>query len=414
MTDTLRKVIGIIAAVGLTILIVVIGLVQFGVIDESFFLSDDGKAEKPDVSESSAPSEGDGKVYYTLSFVGDCTLESNRFQTLSGGSADYPFYNVADIFTADEATIANLECVFSDADLSSDSLFSFKAPTGNAAMLVSGGIDFVTTANNHTLDFGLRGLSDTLDTLDDVNVAYGKDRERTLFTTKNGLRLGFYCVNLPTDSGSIEKAVGALKDEGAEYIICAFHWGTEGSYRPSALQKSLAHAAIDAGADVVYGSHPHVLQPVEEYGDGIIMYSLGNFCFGGNSYPKDYDSVIVQLRLCRDENGSVSLASYELLPCSVSSSSANNDFRPTLYKESDSGYERALSKLDGSFTGSDLTVDYSALLPSQSPQPSDTPAPEPSLGPVPDGGDEVPIPSEDVDPDPIPVPEPIEPPTVTE
>lgn len=406
MTEKLKKVIGIAAAVGLAVLLVIIALVRFGVIDESFFLSD--KAELPAISDTPAPSDNDGKVYYTLSFVGDCTLESNRFQTLSGGRADYPFENVADIFSSDEVTIANLECVFSDAELSSDSLFSFKAPTGNAAMLVSGGIDFVTTANNHTLDFGLRGLSDTLDTLDNVGVAYGKDREYTLFTTKSGLKLGFYCADKPNNAQSVEKAVNALKDEGAEYIICAFHWGTEGSYRPNSQQMSLAHAAIDAGANVVYGSHPHVLQPVEEYGDGIIMYSLGNFCFGGNSYPKDYDSVIVQVTLCRDESGGISLVSYELIPCSISSVTANNDFRPTPYDRSDSRYSRALSKLDGSFTGDDLVVDYSAILPS--PEPS----PEPSLAPAPDDGEEIPVPSESTEPEPIPVPEPIELPLVTE
>ena len=105
----------------------------------------------------------------------------------------------------------------------------------------------------------------------------------------------------------IKEAIDKLKADGAEYIICALHWGVEGAYRPNAYQKNLAHAAIDAGADLVYGSHPHVLQPTEEYGGGLILYSLGNFSFGGNSFPRDYDSVIVQLTLCRNADGGVSL-----------------------------------------------------------------------------------------------------------
>lgn len=403
MRKAVRLTIGIIAAVGLVILFGLMLLIGLGVINEDFFLRDEIDAVQPSASspvpKDDANVKDDGKVYYTISLVGDCTLAGNRFQSLSEGRADYPFANVAELFDGDDMTIANLECNFSDASLYSSSMFSFKAPTSNAKMLTSGGIDFVTTANNHTLDFGQTGLNDTFAALDAVGVSYGKDGESVLYTTDGGLKVGVYCGYYALRADGVEAAVAELKEMGAEYIICALHWGDEGSYRPTALQQSIAHAAVDAGADVVYGSHPHVLQPIEEYGDGIIMYSLGNFCFAGNSFPRDYDSVIVQITLCRDTDGTVSLDSYKLIPCAISSTTENNDYRPTLYSEGSDEYKRTVSKLDGSFKGANLIVDYTdTQQPSASPEPSDT---------------ETPIPSDTPD-DPIPVPEPIEPPTVTE
>lgn len=399
MGRALKITIGAVAAVGLVIMLSLMLLIGMGIIDEDFFLHSDEPSVAVSPSAKVEPSDepvGDGKEYFTISFVGDCTIAGNRFQSLSEGSADYPFQNVADILQNDEMTLGNLECNLSDASLYSSSMFSFKAPTANANMLTSGGIDFVTTANNHTLDFGQKGLDDTFAALDAVGVAYGKDGACTVYETKGGLKVGIYCGYYALRADSIEAAVAQLKADGAEYIICALHWGDEGSYRPTALQQSIAHAAIDAGADVVYGTHPHVLQPIEEYGNGIIMYSLGNFCFAGNSFPRDYDSVIVQITLCRDKDGSISFDSMQLIPCAISSTTENNDYRPTPYAEGSEQYKRTLTKLDGSFKGANLIVDYSDLE-------------EPSPVPAPDDG--TPFPSDTPD-DPIPVPAPIEPPTV--
>lgn len=403
MGRKLKLVIGIAAAVGLLVLAALMLLIRFGIIDEEFLSS-------PSPNASPAPSDAvqtePEHERFTISLVGDCTLEGNRFQSLCGDDMGYPFENVREYFENDDATIANLECNFSDALLSSGSLFHFKAPTENADMLVSGGIDFVTTANNHIMDYGQRGLDDTLSALDERGIAYGIDGQSVVFTTESGLKLGIYCGygGFMISEAQIKEAIDKLKADGAEYIICALHWGVEGAYRPNAYQKNLAHAAIDAGADLVYGSHPHVLQPAEEYGGGLILYSLGNFSFGGNSFPRDYDSVIVQLTLCRNADGDVSLEACDYIPCSISGSDDNNDFRPTPYKKGSKEFERTMSKLDGSFTGADLVVDYSFLDPDPSPEPSKRPELE-----LP-GSEELPIPSPDPEPSPIPVPEPVDPP----
>ena len=403
MGRKLKLVIGIAASVGLLVLAALMLLIRFGIIDEEFLSS-------PSPNATPAPSDAvqtePEHERFTISLVGDCTLEGNRFQSLCGDDMGYPFENVREYFENDDATIANLECNFSDALLSSGSLFHFKAPTENADMLVSGGIDFVTTANNHIMDYGQRGLDDTLSALDERGIAYGIDGQSVVFTTESGLKLGIYCGygGFMISETQIKEAIDKLKADGAEYIICALHWGVEGAYRPNAYQKNLAYAAIDAGADLVYGSHPHVLQPAEEYGGGLILYSLGNFSFGGNSFPRDYDSVIVQLTLCRNADGGVSLEACDYIPCSISGSDENNDFRPTPYKKGSKEFERTMSKLDGSFTGADLEVDYSFLDPDPSPEPSKRPELE-----LP-GSEELPIPSPEPEPSPIPVPEPVDPP----
>ena len=137
------------------------------------------------------------------------------------------------------------------------------------------------------------------------------------------------------------------------------HWGIEGSYRPAGTQTALGQAAIDAGADIVYGSHPHVLQPIVEYNGGYIVYSLGNFVFGGNTAPRDRDTAIVQFTVKRAADGTVSVEGWEAIPCSLSSTPVSNDFRPEPYNEGSEEYERTMSKLNGTFTGPDLVVDYS-------------------------------------------------------
>ena len=118
-----------------------------------------------------------------------------------------------------------------------------------------------------------------------------------------------------------------------------------------------ADSILDAGADIVFGSHPHVLQPIEEYGGGIIFYSLGNFSFGGNGAPKDYDTALVQQEVIRDAEGTVSLGQLSIVPASVSSVAERNNFQPTPYEPGTEEYNRVLSKLDETFSGPNLKID---------------------------------------------------------
>ena len=324
---------------------------------------------------------------FVLSFIGDLTLAGspgvplNFWQTINGDYA-YPFSNVKQYFVDDEYTLGNLECTFSDQYLQSIEYFNFRAPTEYANILLEGGVDFVTTANNHTNDFREAGKRDTWAALEKYDIPFGKNDEAKIVTTPNGLKLGVYC-QFSNDYGDYrpdeEKALAAireLKEQEPDLIICMFHMGIELNYYPE--QKTpetcaVCRRCIDEGADIVYGSHPHCLQPIEAYNGGLIFYSMGNFIFGGNSMPRDQDTAIVQLTVTRDASGKVSLGDYTIIPCCISSkpvtdpnlaagvrgvNTAYNDLRPTPYEEGTEDYARALSKIDGSYSGPDGKADY--------------------------------------------------------
>lgn len=319
----------------------------------------------PRATATPSPTPTPEPEYFTISFVGDNTLSSSNINTsftaTLSGDMSYPYANTVEYFKNDDLTIANLECVFSDKPLQSIEMFSFKSPTTYAQILTEGSVEFVTTANNHSGDFGEQGMSDTAEALKANDIANAGDNERIVIETASGLKVGIYCACKSVSVANVQAGVTALKNEGAEYIICALHWGEEGTYRPTNTQVTVAHAAIDAGANVVYGSHPHVLQPCEEYKDGIILYSMSNWSFGGNTNPKDMDTAIAQVKVKRDIDGSVSTEGYDLIPCSMSSKEGLNDFKPTPYEKDSEEYKRTMSKLDGSFEGGNLNVDYSFL-----------------------------------------------------
>ena len=305
-------------------------------------------------------------IEYTLSFAGDCTLgtsdktygKSGTFVRIVGDNYNYPFENVLPYFEADDFTLVNLEGPFTEHTVPAEKRFRFRAPSAYAKILTAGSVEAVNLANNHSLDFGQIGYADTKKALEAENVTYVEDCGTAFYTTENGLKIGIYAAQFDLQVSTMEKGIAALREGGAELVIASFHWGTEGSYRPTDQQKKHAHAAIDAGADIVYGHHPHVLQPIEEYNGGIIYYSLGNFSFGGNRNPRDKDSVVIRQTVIRDSDGTIRLGSTELIPFCISSVSGKNDYKPTPYEEGSKKYKRALSKLDGTFTGRDLNVSY--------------------------------------------------------
>ena len=313
--------------------------------------------------------------YFTISVIGDCTLTSHQklsdvnWYSYAGrmqGDYSYPFSNTAAYFKEDDFTIANLECTLSDTPLYSDRTFQFRAPTEYVNILIEGGVEFVTTANNHAMDFGQAGLDNTYAALETYGFTYGKEGQAQLYTTVSGLVLGIYCDynGYQPQISKCTEAITQLREQGAEYIICAFHWGEELKYRPNQYQIDLARACIDAGADLIYGSHSHCLQPIEEYNDGLILYSMGNWSFGGNTSPADRDTAIVQVSVKRDPDGAVSTDSYSIIPCCISSSpvgsgnGADNDYCPIPYLPDTEEYERAMSKITGTYQGPDGQANY--------------------------------------------------------
>ena len=340
------------------------------------------------------------QIRYVLSFAGDCTLASDPgnyasphgFIETVGTDYGYPFRNVLDYFENDDFTIINLESVLADSGVAASKLFTFKGPTAYTQIMTSSSVEAVTLANNHTEDYGKAGYESTTKALTEAGILFVEEDKTTLLTTESGLTIGLYADSFYFNVNEIQKNVKKLRDAGAEIVICAFHWGTEGSYRPTSNQKDLAHAAIDAGADVVYGHHPHVLQPIEEYKGRYIFYSLGNFSFGGNHFPRDLDSALVQLEVIREEDGSVSLGQLKRIPLSITSMKVQNNFQPTPYQEGTEEYDRTLSKLDGSFTGPNLNVNYDSLKPTEPPAETTPPASEAPGGEAPPAATDAPTP----------------------
>ena len=327
--------------------------------------------EEPTEPPTEAPTEPPF-VSYTFSFAGDCTLGSNRdkwqagysfIQTI-GEDYDYPFANVREYFENDDMTLVNLEVVLADEGNSTGKLFTFRGPTAYTNILTGSSVEAVTIANNHARDYGDAGYESTKQVLTDAGVSYVEAYSSTLITLEDGLVVGLYAIDGSTRGIQKDEAVAGiqqLKEDGAELIIVAAHWGNEGKYRPNQQQQDVGKALIDAGANIIYGHHPHVLQKIEEYNGGIIYYSLGNFSFGGNRSPKDKDSAIIQQEVIRDREGNVTLGEMTIIPCSISSVDEYNNYQPTPCQEGSEMYERILTKLDGTFNGYDLVVDYSKL-----------------------------------------------------
>ena len=289
---------------------------------------------------------------FTLSFVGDCTfggsdahrgLESS-FTSVVGENYDYPFANVRHIFEDDDFTIANLEGPLTEEGIPMDKQFVFRGSPAYTAILTGSSVEAVTTANNHFYDYGDAGMRSTNAALDAAGVAHSW-RGTFLYTTDSGLTIGVYCDDFSFEKKEMEDAFASLREQGAEIIVCAFHWGEEHVYTPDANQTGWGHIAIDLGADIVYGHHPHVLQPIERYEDGVIFYSLGNFSFGGNTWVSDRDTAIIQQQVIRQPDGTVSLGDTTAIPCCVSSAEGINNYQPTPLEEGSTAYERVMEKL---------------------------------------------------------------------
>lgn len=304
---------------------------------------------------------------FVISMVGDCTIASSQTENafdryIEENDYSWPFSGTVDILSQDDFTLANLECSLSDEHYRSSSTFAFLGKADYAKILSEGSVEAVTNGNNHTKDFGEDAEADSRAAVEAVDVGYIGATESKIFTTERGLKIGVYCPGWGNATiPNVEQVIPALREDGADVVIFAPHWGVEGKYHANEEQELVAHAAIDAGADIVWGTHPHVLQPMEEYNGGIIFYSLGNWSFGGNTAPRDRDTVIAQVTITMSPDGKCTISAHEVIPCCLSSSQGVNDFRPEPYEADSEDYERVMTKLDGSYAGRDLVVDYSFL-----------------------------------------------------
>ena len=281
-------------------------------------------------------------VSLTLSVVGDCTLgtdETFDYDTslnvyYENYGADYFLQNVKDIFSTDDLTIANFEGTLTDSDEREDKTFAFKAPASYASILTGGSVEAVNTANNHSHDYGEQSFDDTLAALDDAGIVHFGYDETAVMDVK-GIKVGLVGIYELYDhlerEQQLKDNIAKVKADGAQLIVVIFHWGNETETVPDSNQTTLGRIAIDEGADLVCGHHPHVLQGIETYKGRNIVYSLGNFCFGGNSSPSDMDTMIYQQTFTIDANGVKKDNVTNIIPCSISSAAYDgyNNYQPT-------------------------------------------------------------------------------------
>ena len=281
-------------------------------------------------------------VSLTLSVVGDCTLgtdETFDYDTSLNAyyenyGADYFLQNVKDIFSTDNLTIANFEGTLTDSDEREDKTFAFKAPASYASILTGGSVEAVNTANNHSHDYGDQSFDDTLAALDDAGIVHFGYDETAVMDVK-GIKVGLVGIYELYDhlerEQQLKDNIAKVKADGAQLIVVIFHWGNETETVPDSNQTTLGRIAIDEGADLVCGHHPHVLQGIETYKGRNIVYSLGNFCFGGNSSPSDMDTMIYQQTFTIDADGVKKDNVTNIIPCSISSAAYDgyNNYQPT-------------------------------------------------------------------------------------
>ena len=281
-------------------------------------------------------------VSLTLSVVGDCTLgtdETFDYDTSLNAyyenyGADYFLQNVKDIFSTDDLTIANFEGTLTDSDEREDKTFAFKAPASYASILTGGSVEAVNTANNHSHDYGEQSFDDTLAALDDAGIVHFGYDETAVMDVK-GIKVGLVGIYELYDhlerEQQLKDNIAKVKADGAQLIVVIFHWGNETETVPDSNQTTLGRIAIDEGADLVCGHHPHVLQGIETYKGRNIVYSLGNFCFGGNSSPSDMDTLIYQQTFTIDADGVKKDNVTNIIPCSISSAAYDgyNNYQPT-------------------------------------------------------------------------------------
>ncbi len=275
----------------------------------------------------------------TMTFSGDVLLASLLDRTSAGSFNEYaareaPSYflqDAAPIFLADDFTLVNLENALSDRpleprDKGEGTVFWFKSKTANTEILTSSGVEAVSLVNNHTHDYGNGGYRDTVKAVEAAGLAYGTESE-AVYYEKDGFRIAVLCAGLWSESGAGAIVRRLQAEEGnSDFQIVFFHGGAEGVHMPERWKMRAARRLADNGADLVVGAHPHVLQPMEVYNGVDIVYSLGNFCFGGNRRPENR-TALYQLTLTVDRDRRVVGKESRLIPFYVYTGEQNN-YRP--------------------------------------------------------------------------------------
>lgn len=275
-----------------------------------------------------------------MTFAGDVMIASYKNQTTDGSfntyaankSPTYFFEKVEPIFEEDDITIVNLENVLTDKNLKEvpkdhNPAYWFRSKTSNTDILTSSSIEAVSLANNHYGDYGTQGRLDTVEAVEKAGLLYGHN-DKTFYFEKNGYKIAFICHGLwgEWQANDIVKRIKEAETQ-SDFQVVFYHGGKERLHAPEEWKIRASRKLVDNGADLVVGNHPHVLQPMENYNGVDIIYSMGNFCYGGSRRPENR-SILYQIELTISNDGVLEGKTSEIIPCYVYTGDVNN-YQPT-------------------------------------------------------------------------------------
>ena len=286
---------------------------------------------------------------FTLTAIGDIMCHNTQYiDAYNDETGEYDFSYVFDDISLYTKTadicVGNLETTFAGEDVGYSSYPTFNTPDSLAYELKDIGVDVLSTAGNHALDKGFNGLSRTIAVLNNADISHlgtyksKEEQDKTLIKYVKGIKIAFvnfaygtngipipsdkpYCVNL-IDENLMKEQIDRAKGEEPDIIIACMHWGTEYKTTPSSTQEQLADFLFKNGVDIILGTHPHVLEPMEKRTvtlddgstkDGFVIYSLGNFIADQNAeYTRD--SIILNIDITKHTDGKITIDNYEYVP----------------------------------------------------------------------------------------------------
>lgn len=295
---------------------------------------------EPSPTPEATPAPEPEVIELTISAAGDVSLGILQIHGYAGTFREmydqqgpaYFLQNVKSVFEEDDMTIVNFEGVLTDSTDLVEKQYNIKGDPAYIEVLPLGSVEAVSFGNNHRMDYGRQGSDDTVALFEENGISYAYDDNIGIYETK-GLRIGFVSVNEVYDGEAVElwleEGIRKLQEDEVNLIIACCHWGIERDDYPEDYQKKLGKKCIDWGADLVLGCHPHVLQGIEVYNGKFIVYSMGNFCFGGNRNPKDKETMIFRQTFTFIDGVKQEDQQAGVIPCLISSVMSRNDYCPT-------------------------------------------------------------------------------------
>ncbi len=350
ITNVLLKAIFILAILFLIIVIfnVAKNWIKYNTITKQY-LSNLNTLETPDKEEEKVDSQENSDTSFNLTAIGDIMCHNTQYiDAYNSNTGKYDFSYVFDdinhYIKNSDITVANLETTFAGEDKGYSNYPRFNTPDALAYNLKKLGVDVISTAGNHSLDYGFDGLSRTIDVLNLADISHvgtyktQEERDTIVFKYVKGIKIAFinyaygtngitipsdktFCINL-IDKDLIKKDIENAKSQNADMIVASVHWGTEYSTVPNDTQNELADFLFQNGVNIILGTHPHVLQKMEkrtvtlEDGttqDGFIIYSLGNFISDQNA-KNTRTSIILDLKITKHADNSISIDEVNYTP----------------------------------------------------------------------------------------------------